>query len=112
MPSFYRSLDVLALPSVALEGLPLSILEAMAAGLPVVASQLSGIPEVVVNGVSGTLVPPRDAVALADALEPLVRSEPLRIRMGTEGRRRVESEFSLERMSSRVQALYAQARVA
>ncbi len=102
---FYRSIDVLALPSLS-EGLPLSVLEAMATGLPVVSTRVSGIPEAVLNGVSGTLVPPRDAPALADALEPLLRSKAMRERMGHAGRRRAEAEFSLERAAERIAILY------
>jgi glycosyltransferase involved in cell wall biosynthesis len=108
MPEFYRSIDVLALPSIALDGLPLSILEGMAMGLPVVSTFVSGIPEVVVQGVSGVLVPPRNAVALADALQPLLQSDVLRTRMGQEGRRRAERVFSLERMVTQVRELYDQ----
>ncbi len=106
MSRFYESLDVMALPSVASEGLPLSILEAMATGLPVVSTHLSGIPEAVVDGVTGTLVPPRDAGALAAALEPLLRSRGAREDMGRAGRSRIEAEFSFERMSTQVAAIY------
>jgi glycosyltransferase involved in cell wall biosynthesis len=106
MPQFYRSLDVFALPSVSTEGLPLSVLEAMSTGLPVVSTLISGIPEAVVDGVTGTLVPARDANALADALEPLVRSRAQRDCMGQAGRYRAETQFSLERMTAEVAALY------
>ena len=78
----------------------------MATGLPVVSTLVSGIPEAVLNGVSGTLVPPRDAPALADALEPLLRSKAMRERMGHAGRRRAEAEFSLERAAERIAILY------
>jgi glycosyltransferase involved in cell wall biosynthesis len=77
------------------EGLPMSILEAMAAGLPVVASAVGGIPELVVDGETGLLVPPGDAEALADALRKLVTDPELRRRFGAATRARVEERFSL-----------------
>jgi glycosyltransferase involved in cell wall biosynthesis len=64
------------------EALGLSIVEAMACGLPVVATNVGGIPEVVVDGKTGFLVPPRDPIALASKLATLVESEELRLRMG------------------------------
>lgn len=107
MCRFYKSLDVIALPSVSTEGLPLSILEAMATGLPVVSTRVSGIPEAVLDGETGILVSPRDARALADGLEPLLLSPDMRKRMGRAGRLRVESEFSFERMFMQVTELYS-----
>jgi glycosyltransferase involved in cell wall biosynthesis len=77
------------------EGLPLSILEAMAAGLPVVASAVGGVPELVVDGETGLLVPPDDVAALAAALERLVREPERRRRMGDAGRHRAEAHFDL-----------------
>jgi glycosyltransferase involved in cell wall biosynthesis len=79
------------------EGLPLSILEAMASGLPVVASAVGGIPEVVIHDETGLLVPPGDPDALADALRRLLADPALRRRLGAAGRARAEREFSLER---------------
>ena len=112
MPRFYRSLDVLVLPSISTEGLPLSILEGMATGLPVVSTRVSGIPEAVVDGVTGTLVAPRDAAALTAALEPFLRSRSLRRQMGRAGRRRVEREFSFELMASRIADVYREMPIA
>ena len=92
--------DVFALPSVRMagsgqmEGIPVALMEAMAAELPVVASRLSGIPELVRDGVEGWLVRPGDAAALADGLMRL-RDADLRARMGEAGRARIEAEFSL-----------------
>ncbi|HMB67855.1 MAG TPA: glycosyltransferase [bacterium] len=92
--------DVFVLPSVMAangerEGIPVALMEAMIAGLPVVSSVLSGIPELVTSGESGLLVPPRDAAALADALERLARDPELRARLGAAGRAKVEAEFDL-----------------
>jgi glycosyltransferase involved in cell wall biosynthesis len=85
-----------------------AILEAMAAGLPVVATAVGGTPEVVVDGVTGFLVPPRDPEALADAILCLLRDPELRKRMGTVGRARVTEHFSVEQMVGKTEALYEQ----
>ncbi|MEW5773295.1 MAG: glycosyltransferase [Thermodesulfobacteriota bacterium] len=75
------------------DGIPVFLMEAMACGLPVASTRLSGIPELVEHGVSGLLVPPGDAPALAAALESLAADPELRRRMGREGRRKVEAEY-------------------
>ncbi len=75
------------------EGMPLVVLEAMAAGVPVVASRVSGIPEVVVDGVTGWLVPPEDPAALALALAEVLADPAAARRRGEAGRRRVEERF-------------------
>ena len=79
------------------EAMPMSILEAMAAKLPVVASAVGGVPELVVNGETGLLVPARDPEALAGALEQLLADDHARARMGLAGLRRAEAVFSLDR---------------
>jgi glycosyltransferase involved in cell wall biosynthesis len=93
------SADVFCLPST-YEGMPLAILEAMAAGLPVVATAVSGNPEAVEDGVTGLLVPPESATALADALLALLADPERRRRMGEAGRRRVAERFSIERVAA------------
>jgi len=77
------------------EGLPLSVIEAMAAGLPVVASDVGGLRELVRDGETGTLVPPGDPVALADALRPLLADRELRRRLGMAARERAKALFDL-----------------
>jgi glycosyltransferase involved in cell wall biosynthesis len=98
-------LDVLALPSWT-EGLPLVVLEAMAQRRPVVATPVGGTPEVVVDGETGLLVPPRDPDALAAALRRLLADAGLRRRMGEAGYERVREHFSAEAMTRRVLAIY------
>jgi glycosyltransferase involved in cell wall biosynthesis len=97
--------DVLALPSWT-EGLPLVVLEAMARHKPVVATPVGGTPEVVLDGETGLLVPPRDPDALAAALKRLLADGELRARMGEAGYRRVAERFSADRMTERVLEIY------
>lgn len=80
------------------EGFPRSILEAMRAGLPVVASDVGGVSEAVVDGVTGILVPRGDVIALTNAMESLARNSRLRKQMGAAGRERFEARFTFERM--------------
>jgi len=100
--------DVFVLSSTS-EGLPLSILEAMAAGLPVVASSVGGVPEAVEDGATGLLVPPRDPVRLAAALERLLVDPALRRRLGSNGRERVREHFGLEAFQQAHVAVYRRA---
>lgn len=97
--------DVLAHPSLD-EALPVAILEAMAAGRPVVASAVGGIPEAVVDGVTGVLVPPGDPLALAGALRVMLVDRALRDSMGKAARCHFEERFSAERMVRAVGTLY------
>jgi glycosyltransferase involved in cell wall biosynthesis len=97
--------DVFALPSWT-EGLPITVLEAMARSRPVVATPVGGTPEVVADGETGLLVPPQDPTALAAALRRLLADPELRRRMGEAGRRRVEERFSAREMTDRVLAVY------
>jgi sugar transferase (PEP-CTERM/EpsH1 system associated) len=97
--------DVFALPSIA-EGTPVTILEAMACGLPVVASNVGGIPEVVEQQSTGMLVPPSDAAALAGALARYVQDPQLAARHGAAGRLRVERSNSIAAMVAGYAGLY------
>ncbi len=106
MPAVYQSADVFCLPSW-WEAMPLSLLEAMATGLPVVATTVGDIPRVVESDVSGHLVPPRNPDALADALAPLLQDPSLRSTMGAAGRRRVEAGLTLQHTMDAVADLYA-----
>lgn len=88
------------------EGLPRSIIEAMMAGLPVVATSVGGVPELVEDGVTGFLVPREDPEALAEAIRKLLADEDLRQRMGQAGREKALREFSLDRMLAQTQEVY------
>jgi glycosyltransferase involved in cell wall biosynthesis len=98
--------DLFALPSFA-EGVPVVLMEAMASRLPVVATRIAGIGELVEEGVSGRLVPPGDAEGLAGALDALLGDGALRARMGAAGRARVEAEFHVDREAAKLRALIA-----
>jgi glycosyltransferase involved in cell wall biosynthesis len=103
--SRFGELDVFALASWA-ENLPMAILEAMAWALPVVATRVGGVPELVVDRVTGLLVEPGDRDGLAAALETLCRDRPLRTALGTAGAQRVSAEFDSGAIASRMVALY------
>lgn len=101
----YVAADVLLMPS-RFEGLPMALLEAMAMGLPVVASNLDGIAEVVTDGKEGFLVAPGDAKEFADRVARLLESESLASAMAAEARAKIEAKHSVERMTSAVEAVY------
>jgi colanic acid/amylovoran biosynthesis glycosyltransferase len=87
-------------------------MEAMSAGVSVVASQLSGIPELVEDEVSGLLVPPRDAAALADALRRLHDDPPLRRTLGLNGREKVVQEFDMRKNAAELVRRFRSTRAA
>jgi glycosyltransferase involved in cell wall biosynthesis len=95
--SLHKAFDIFVMSSVT-EGLGTSLLDAMAAGKPIVATRAGGIPEVVVDGETGYLVPPRDHDAMAGAIARLLKDEALRRRMGEAGQKRARVRFSAERM--------------
>jgi glycosyltransferase involved in cell wall biosynthesis len=91
------------------EGTSLALLEAMARGLPVVATSVGGNTEVVVDGITGLLVPPQSPAELATAMLKLYRQPELAIQMGVQGRKRVETQFDSRTMVSRYESLYLSA---
>lgn len=104
--------DIFCLPSVPTrqgkcEGIPVVLMEAMASGVPVLSSRLSGIPELVEDGIAGILVEPRDSTALAAAIEMLAGDPGQRARLGQAGRRQVESHFNLHTNARRLAGLFA-----
>lgn len=104
VPNILAASDVLVLPSFR-EGTPRVITEAMASGLPVVATDIAGIPEQIVDGVNGYLVPTGDAAAVRERLAELVEDSGLRERMGERGLERVET-FSVEAMVGQLDGVY------
>ena len=102
-----KNFDIFCLPSLS-EGLSSAILIAMANRLPVVATTVGGIPELVIDGQTGLLVSPDHPGNLASALLKLIRSAPLRQQMGDAARRRVEESFTLERKLDQTERLYRQ----
>lgn len=104
-PAVMAALDLVLAPSL-WEGFGLVFLEAMAFGLPIVSTQVSAIPEVVLDGETGWLVPPRDPEALTAALRQALTAPDERRRRGEAGRRRVETVFTVEQMVERTLALY------
>jgi glycosyltransferase involved in cell wall biosynthesis len=102
---FLPAMDVFALTS-RLEGLPLALLEAWAAGLPVVSSAVGGVPKVIVEGESGMLFPNGNVAALAVALRTLLTDPGRAIGMATEGRKLVRERYSLERMATDYESRY------
>jgi sugar transferase (PEP-CTERM/EpsH1 system associated) len=97
MPEQLRAFDLFILPSIA-EGISNTILEAMASGLPVIATNVGGNPELVVEGETGMLVPPSNPVAMADAIYSYLKDPAKLERHGQAGRKRAEEHFSIEKM--------------
>jgi glycosyltransferase involved in cell wall biosynthesis len=108
VPRLMAACDVLVLAS-EWEGFGLVLVEAMAAGKPVVATHVSGIPEVVADGETGLLVSPRDPQALAAALLRLIADPTEHRRLGTSGYHRVQERFAADRMVDETIAVYREA---
>lgn len=108
VPRVLAAADIFCLPSDGMEGLPLSIAEAMASGLPVVATAVGGVPELVVDGETGWLVPPSYVDCLTDALGAIADSPDRGRQMGRAGRARALERFDLGVMARRFVALYSE----
>lgn len=103
----FAGADLMLLPSYA-EGLPYALLEAMAAGIPVIATPVGAIPDVVVSGTHGFLVPPRDGKAIAEALAVLAVDRERLSWMSRACRRRIRAAYSIERLAAELSLRYAQ----
>jgi len=107
VPRLLKAMDVFVLPSVH-EGFGFALLEAMISSLPVVASQVGGIPEVVENGRTGLLVPPADPHALAEAIVRLLSDDTLRLTMGRAGYDQVMARFTAMNAAAETERLFEQ----
>ncbi len=103
--AFLKRIDLFSMSSVR-EGLPLALLEAMACGLPVAATRVGGIPEVVEDGVSGLLSEPRDPEGLAENIVKILRDSELRVSLGRSARKTVEKSYSIESVAKSYEQIY------
>ncbi len=106
VPELLACCDLSVLPSEA-EAMSNSVLESMAAGLPVVATRVGGTPEIIVDGVDGLLVPPRNAPAFADAILRILQDADLARRLSGTGQARVRTHFTYDRLISQLEQLYS-----
>jgi glycosyltransferase involved in cell wall biosynthesis len=105
-PAIIGACDVSVLPTLRREGLPKTVIEAMVYEVPPIVTDSGGSPELVEDGVSGLVVPPGDAVALADAMLRLYRDPDLRRSMGAAARHRIETHFNTNKTVAETLALY------
>ena len=105
---FFNATDVVVQASIEPEAFGMVLLEAMAAGRPVIATNHGGPREIVVHGETGFLVPPNRADLLAESILTLVQDPSLRLRMGRAGAARFEAQFLASRMAERLQAIYTE----
>ena len=110
LTGYYNMADIFAMPSVRLpvDGLNVSVVEAMSCGLPIVASNIGGNPLVVADGDNGLLVDEGDHVALSAAVNRLLGDAPLRAAMGRRSRERVLAEFSWQRLALSYKSLFGE----
>jgi glycosyltransferase involved in cell wall biosynthesis len=105
MPQLFRTIDCVVLPSYR-EGLPKGLIEAAACALPLITTDVPGCREVVTDGVDGLLVPVKNALALADAIERLQADPPLRLRLGTAARDKALAQFDERNVVERTLSVY------
>ena len=106
IPEILTSLDIIVQPSYASEGVPQSILQAMAMGKPVVASDVGAIKEVVFDGKTGFLVKPKNPKLIAESVVALYKNPEMLKEFGKEGRRLIEENYSMEKMLDKIKSLY------
>ncbi|UCC58955.1 MAG: glycosyltransferase family 4 protein [Candidatus Bathyarchaeum sp.] len=108
LPVYYDAANCFVLPSASGEGLPLVLLEAMACGVPVIATTVGGTPEIIKHMKNGVLVPPRNPEAMAKAVSKLLSEERLGPAIGEESRRNVEDRFTWEKNLCQLQSIYSE----
>ena len=106
VPDLIAILDILVMSSYT-ESFPNAILEAMAMGVPVIATHVGGIPEIVDEGQTGFLVPPKDPQAISDRILDLCQNSSQRLRMGRAAHKRVEDEFTVQEVTGKLESIYA-----
>jgi glycosyltransferase involved in cell wall biosynthesis len=106
--SFYAIFDALVIPSTVSEGLPMVALEALQCGLPVIGSQLGGIPEIIRDDINGFLVPPGDDRALADALQRLLSRAEVRTRLQAGARAGIDDRFSVDTFQNQIRLIISE----
>ena len=105
IPALMRTFDILLLPSL-WEGFGIVLIEAMASGKPIVATNASSIPEIVKDGWNGILVPPENAEAISDALKKLISEPELQIKFAEEGLKIIQEKFTIDRMISDYESIF------
>ena len=108
LPAYYNAADYFVLPSVSGEGLPLVLFEAMACGLPVVATAVGGTPEIIEHMKNGVLVPPRNPKAMTEALIKLLSKEELGTSIGGEAKMSIKNRFTWEKNVQRLAKVYGE----
>ena len=103
---WYRESDVFALPSFA-EGVPVVLMEAMASGVPCVTTRITGIPELIRDGIDGLLVTPSDVVELVNTVAVLMNDKSLRLKLGEAGRARVSDRYNLQQNVVRLSQIFS-----
>ncbi len=106
LPDYLNAGDLFAFTSILEEAFPLSVIEAMGVGLPIVATRVGGVPTAIEDGAQGLLVPPGQVRPLRDALASLAASPALRARLGRAARRKAEARFSVERMVEATESVF------
>jgi glycosyltransferase involved in cell wall biosynthesis len=105
---FYAACDVVVIPSTVSEGLPMVALEAMQLGVPVIGSNVGGIPEIVREGLNGFLFPPKNALALADCIQRISSDSGLHGRLKAAARASVDGRFSIENFRGAIRRVVAE----
>lgn len=105
VPNLLKAIDILVMPSLR-EGLPMIALEAMASGVPVVATKVGGNPEIIIDGLTGILVEPKDHIALKEAISRLINDKAFAQGLISNSKKKVEKEFSIANMVNKTQGLY------